>query len=218
MLTQNDKQGIGMTSQRTRQRLVSRLKEQGISSHVVLDVIQNTPRHLFMDEALAHRAYEDTALPIGHHQTISRPYTVARMTELILANKPKSVFEVGMGSGYQTAILAQLVAEVVTVERIKPLFDKAKLKLNALKYRNIRFHYADAMAIKNMQFDAVLAAAAPTVIPESFINLLNVGGRLVMPEACGDHQVLIVIDKTESGIEKKVIEQARFVPLMPGKS
>ena len=139
-----DLSGIGMTSQRTRERLVQRLVEQGISDPAVLDVMRSTPRHLFLDEAMAHRAYEDTALPIGFNQTLSQPYTVARMTELLLADGPRHrVLEIGSGSGYQTAVLAQLVDEVFAVERIKPLLDKSRQRLRRLKLRNVQLRHGD---------------------------------------------------------------------------
>ncbi len=210
-------EGIGMTSLRTRQRLIDRLKEQGIKDLRVLDVILNTPRHLFVDEALAHKAYEDTALPISHQQTISQPYIVARMTELLLDVKPKSIYEIGTGSGYQAVILAQLFDEVVSVERIKPLLDKAKQRCRKLGITNIRFHFADGTSNEAVGlFDGILVAAAPAQVPDTLIERLAVGGRLVMPVGDSEHQELVVIDKHESGIETQVISSVKFVPLLPG--
>ncbi|MEQ8803079.1 MAG: protein-L-isoaspartate(D-aspartate) O-methyltransferase, partial [Haliea sp.] len=163
-----DLNGIGMTSQRTRERLVQRLVEQGIGSQRVLDVMRTTPRHLFLDEAMAHRAYEDTSLPIGFQQTLSQPYIVARMTELLLEQGPRSrVLEVGTGSGYQTAVLAQLVEQVWSVERIKPLLDKARQRLRQLKLRNVTLRHADgSMGWEDAgPFDGILSTAAPERIP-----------------------------------------------------
>ncbi len=212
--------GVGMTSQRTRNRLVDRLREQGISNTAVLDVILNTPRHLFVDEALSHRAYEDTALPIGHNQTISQPYIVARMTELLLEKgTPKKVLEVGTGSGYQMVILAQLVDELYSVERIKPLLDKAKQRARLLKIDNVRFQHADGGFgwPKTKEFDAILSAAAPRQVPEELKNQLMIGGRLIMPVGDGRQQQLVVIDRTEQGFEEKTIEPVNFVPLVAGR-
>src|SRR5690554_1029825 len=144
MLVEEQYQGVGMTSQRTRNRLVERLRENGIKNEAVLDVIAQTPRHLFIDEALAHRAYEDSALPIGHGQTISQPFTVARMTEILLENGPlNKVLEIGMGSGYQSAVLSPLVKMLYSVERIEPLYTKARQRLQELKYRNVQTKLAD---------------------------------------------------------------------------
>ena len=158
--------GIGMTSQRTRERLIQRLKEQGVSNQRVLDVMRVTPRHLFLDEALSHRAYEDTALPIGYGQTLSQPYIVALMTELLLSLGPRrKVLEIGTGSGYQTAILAQLVDQVYGVERIKPLIDKARARLRLLGLRNLRLAHSDGGFgwSENAPYDGILSAAAPNI-------------------------------------------------------
>jgi protein-L-isoaspartate(D-aspartate) O-methyltransferase len=211
--------GIGMTSQRTRERLINRLVDQGINNMAVLDVMRTTPRHLFLDEAMAHRAYEDTALPIGHQQTLSQPYIVARMTELLLAAGPRQrVLEIGTGSGYQTAILAQLVEEVYSVERIKPLLDKARRRLRKLKLRNVQSTHADGGMgwPERGPFDAILSAAAPEQIPEDLLSQLAVGGRLVIPVGGQQMQQLMVVTRHEDGFEQERIEDVRFVPLRSG--
>lgn len=213
-----DLNGIGMTSQRTRERLIQRLVDQGIDDHRVLDVIRITPRHLFLDEAMAHRAYEDVALPIGFQQTLSQPYIVARMTELLLRGRiPERVLEIGTGSGYQTAVLAQLVGEVYSVERIKPLLQKARQRMRQLKLRNVHVAHADGglgWADKG-PFDGILAAAAPERLPEELLRQLAPGGRLVIPVG-GDTQHLQVVDRTHEGFETTIVEEVRFVPLRPG--
>ena len=168
-----DLNGIGMTSQRTRERLIQRLVDQGIDNHEVLDVIRTTPRHLFLDEAMAHRAYEDVALPIGFQQTLSQPYVVARMTELLLeGGAPRRVLEIGTGSGYQTAVLAQLVEEVYSVERIRPLQQKARQRMRQLKLRNVHMNHADGGMgwPEKGPFDGILSAAAPERIPEELLG------------------------------------------------
>ncbi|WP_237443368.1 protein-L-isoaspartate(D-aspartate) O-methyltransferase [Sinobacterium norvegicum] len=208
-----------MTSQRTRERLIGRLMERGISDEAVLDVIRNTPRHIFLDEALAHRAYEDTALPIGFSQTLSQPYIVARMTELLLERgRPKKVLEIGTGSGYQCAVLAQLADQVFSVERIRPLQQKARQRLNLLKLHNVRFKHADGGFgwQENGPYDAILSAAAPEAVPEELTNQLAVGGRLLMPVGDQQTQQLIMIERTEDGLEQQVVEAVRFVPLLAG--
>lgn len=213
-----DLKGIGMTSQRTRERLIQRLVDQGISNQKVLDVMATTPRHLFLDEAMAHRAYEDVALPIGFQQTLSQPYIVARMTELLLeGGAPERVLEIGTGSGYQTAILAQLVGEVYSVERIKPLQQKARQRMRQLKLRNVHMNHADGGMgwPERGPFDAILAAAAPERIPEDLLRQLAPGGRLVMPVG-GATQHLQIVDRTHEGFEATIVEEVRFVPLRPG--
>lgn len=210
-------QGLGMTSLRTRKRLIDRLKAQGIRDLQVLDVMLNTPRHLFIDEALAHKAYEDTALPISHSQTISQPYIVARMTELLLEVNPRRVYEIGSGSGYQAIVLAQLVDEVISVERIRPLLEKAKLRARQLQISNVKFRFADGLEESlETGFDGILAAAAPSHIPMHLIDLLNEGGRLVLPVGDSEQQELVVVDKTASGIEQRSVEAVKFVPLISG--
>jgi protein-L-isoaspartate(D-aspartate) O-methyltransferase len=213
-----DLHGIGMTSQRTRERLIQRLVDQGVSDMAVLDVIRATPRHLFLDEAMAHRAYEDVALPIGFQQTLSQPYIVARMTELLLAAGPRQrVLEIGTGSGYQTAVLAQLVEEVYSVERIKPLQQKARQRLRKLKLRNVHMNHADGGMgwSERGPFDGILATAAPERIPEDLLQQLAPGGRLVIPVG-GDSQHLQVVDRTHEGFETEIVEAVYFVPLRPG--
>jgi protein-L-isoaspartate(D-aspartate) O-methyltransferase len=209
-------QGIGLTSQRVRDRMVARLMKQKLSDERVINVMRVTPRHLFVDEALASRAYEDTALPIGYGQTISQPWVVAMMTQALLKqNSPKRVLEIGTGSGYQTAILAQLVAEVWTVERICRLQDRAMQTLNQLQFHNI--HQRCSTAILGWpevgKFDAILSAAAPETLPDSLIDQLAIGGRLVMPVGT-DVQDLVVIDKTKRGIERHSLGEVMFVPLI----
>ena len=213
-------QGIGMTSQRTRSRLVQRLKDQGITDQQVLDVVADTPRHIYIDEALSHRAYEDTALPIGFNQTISQPYIVARMTEILLAEGPvERVLEVGTGSGYQTTILAQLVDKVFSVERIKPLQDKARQRFSLLKIRNISLQHSDGgMGWPDRgPFDGIMVTAAPEEVPSELLAQLSVGGRLVIPVGGSQNQQLkLVIRVTETEYETSVLEGVKFVPLLSG--
>jgi len=213
-----DLNGIGMTSQRTRERLIQRLVDQGVSNTVVLDVIRTTPRHLFLDEAMAHRAYEDVALPIGFNQTLSQPYIVARMTELLLGAGPlRRVLEIGTGSGYQTAVLAQLVEEVYSVERIKALQQKARQRLRQLKLRNVHMNHADGGMgwAERGPFDGIMATAAPERIPEDLLQQLAPGGRLVIPVG-GQSQHLQVVTRTHEGFETEIVEAVNFVPLRPG--
>jgi len=186
--------GIGMTSQRTRERLIQRLYEEGLSNAHVLETIRRTPRHLFVDEALAHRAYEDTALPIGSNQTISQPYMVARMSELLLAAGPlDKVLEIGTGSGYQTAILAQLVERVFSVERIQGLQDKAKERLAELNLRNVVFRWGDGWEGWNAlgPYNGIIVTAAASNVPQALLDQLALGGRLVIPVGAGDVQELL---------------------------
>lgn len=213
-------QGIGMTSQRTRSRLVQRLKDQGISDQQVLDVMGNTPRHIFIDEALSHRAYEDTALPIGFNQTISQPYIVARMTEILLADGPRErVLEVGTGSGYQTTVLAQLVDKVLSVERIKPLQEKARQRFSLLKIRNVSLKHSDGGMgwAERGPFDGIMVTAAPEEVPPELLIQLAVGGRLVIPVGGTQNQQLkLVIRVSETDYETSVLEGVKFVPLLSG--
>jgi protein-L-isoaspartate(D-aspartate) O-methyltransferase len=213
-----DLNGIGMTSQRTRERLIQRLVDQGISNLEVLDIIRTTPRHMFLDEAMAHRAYEDTALPIGYQQTLSQPYIVARMTELLLAGDPPArVLEIGTGSGYQTAVLARLVERVYSVERIKPLQAKARQRLRRLKLHNVHTRHADGGMgwAEKGPFDGIIATAAPERIPEDLLQQLAPGGRLVIPVG-GESQHLQVVTRAAEGFETEIVEAVRFVPLRPG--
>jgi len=211
-----------MTSQRTRERLLGRLLEQGISDMRVLDVIRSTPRHIFLDEALSHRAYEDVALPIGHNQTISQPYIVARMTEVILDSGPTDrVLEVGTGCGYQTSVIAQLSKSVYSVERIKPLLDKAKKNLKMLKIRNVEFRHDDGSLgwINNAPFDAIIATAAPQTIPLELLQQLSPDyGRLIIPVGGEDNQELKLVIRSGEEYQEKTIENVRFVPLLMGQT
>ena len=213
-------QGIGMTSQRTRERLIQRLMDQGITRFEVLEAIRSVPRHLFVDEALAHRSYEDTALPIGCGQTLSQPYVVAKMSELALAQgRPKKVLELGSGSGYQTAILASLVDEICAVERIKPLLERARKQLRALRVRNVRLRHGDGLDgwASEAPFDLILGAAAPERLPAQLLEQLAPGGRLILPVG-GKQQQLMMVTATPEGYVEEVIEEVNFVPMVRGVS
>lgn len=212
-------QGAGMTSRRTRERMVSRLREQGITNGKVLAVMAETPRHVFVDEALESRAYEDTALPIGHNQTISQPYIVAKMTELLLESGPlEKVLEIGTGCGYQTAILAKLVGQVYSVERIAPLMKKARDLLWELDIKTVGFKHSDGGWgwPEHAPFQGILAAAAPAEIPEALLQQLAVGGVLVMPVGREGRQELHRVVRTENGFVDEVIEPVTFVPFLSG--
>ncbi len=213
--------GVGMTSQRTRDRLVQRLREQGIMDERILDVINSTPRHAFIDEALAHRAYEDIALPIGFNQTISQPYIVARMTEVLLSGGPLSrVLEIGTGSGYQAAVLAQLTDSVFTVERISGLLEKAVSRFKLLGLRNIQYKHADGGMgwPEKGPYDGIIVTASPRRIPDELIGQLAEGGRMVVPLGHGDHQQLTLVSNSADGVTSEVLEAVKFVPLQGGKS
>ncbi len=213
-------EGIGMTSRRTRDRLVKRLEEQGVSDPRVLDIIGNTPRHIFLDEALSHRAYEDTALPIGHGQTLSQPYIVARMTELLLANGPLSrVLEIGTGSGYQTAVLAQLVERVYSVERIRPLQEKARQRFRQLGFRNVDLKMADGGFgwPEKGPYDGIMTTCAPKDVPDELLQQLAPNGILVLPVGEGVQNLTMVVREGDSdNFTHRVIEPAYFVPLLSG--
>ncbi len=212
-------QGIGMTSQRTRDRLVRRLQEEGISNQRVLEVIRSTPRHIFVDEALASRSYEDTALPIGHGQTISQPYVVARMTAALLESGPLNrVLEVGTGSGYQAAVMAPLAGEVYSVERIRPLLDLARDRLEELQLRNVHLKHSDGSWgwPEFAPYDAIIATAAPEQVPEALLQQLAIGGRLVMPVGPQGVQELVLLTRTAEGIERQVLDKVSFVPMLGG--
>ena len=210
-------EGIGMTSRRTRMRLVQRLRESGIESDRVLEVIGQIPRHIFLDEALSHRAYEDTALPIGYSQTLSQPYIVARMTELLLAHEPTRVLELGTGSGYQTSVLSQLFKEVYSVERIRPLQERARDRLRKLNIRNVMLKHADGgMGWPDRgPFDGIIVTAAPADVPKELLEQLADGGVLIAP--VGEHdQVLVEIVRKGDNFERRELEPVKFVPLLGG--
>ena len=210
--------GIGMTSARTRERLISRLREAGIEDERVLEVIRNTPRHLFIDEALAHQAYDDTALPIGYGQTISQPWVVARMTELLIADRvPPKVLEIGTGCGYQTAVLAALCEQVHSVERIRPLQDQARRRLISLGMARVQLKHAyGGFGWKAAApFDGILVACARPDIPDELLGQLADGGRLVMP--VGDRvQKLTVVERHGDDITTRALDTVRFVPFQRG--
>jgi protein-L-isoaspartate(D-aspartate) O-methyltransferase len=211
--------GIGMTSARTRDRLVQRLREQGITNAAVLERVRNVPRHIFVDEALGSRAYEDTALPIGFGQTISQPYIVARMTEALLeAGEVSNVLEVGTGCGYQTAVLAPLVAHVNTIERIEPLSARARQRLKELGIRNVRFRHGDgSLGWKaHAPFDGILVAAAPLTVPEALLKQLKVGGRLLVPIGPEGKQELVRFTRRDQRVERESLGPVAFVPLLGG--
>lgn len=214
-------EGIGMTSKRTRDRLIQRLMDQGITNEEVLEVMGRTPRHLFLDEALANRAYEDTALPIGYGQTLSQPYIVARMTEVLLgaAGKLDRVLEVGTGSGYQTAILAQMVPEVLSVERIKPLQDKARDRLRVIGLSNVRLKHADGGFGWPEQglFSGILSTAAPRTVPQGLLDQLAPDGVLVIPVGAEEQELQLIIREGDSdSFKTQTLEPVKFVPLLSG--
>ena len=212
-------QGIGMTSQRTRERLIQRLEEAGVRDPIVLDLMRRLPRHLFVDEALSSRAYEDSALPIGHGQTISQPYTVARMTEALLERgRPDTVLEVGTGSGFQTAVLASLVRRVYSVERVKVLLDEARGRLRELKLRNVRLRHSDGGSgwPEYAPFGGIMVTAAPEGIPRILVNQLTPGGCMILPIGHGSQQVLVRVIRTEDGYTHEILEPVIFVPLLGG--
>ncbi|WP_111496670.1 MULTISPECIES: protein-L-isoaspartate(D-aspartate) O-methyltransferase [Marinobacter] len=210
-------QGIGMTSRRTRMRLIQRLRESGIGDERVLTALAETPRHIFLDEALAHRAYEDTALPIGYQQTLSQPYIVARMTEVLMASQPSKVLELGTGSGYQTAILAQLVDEVYSVERINPLLNKARERMRTLQLRNTHLKLAGQEMgwPENGPYDGIIVTAAPAQLPEELLPQLADGGVMVVPIG-EDTQVLTRVERQGDDFDITQMEPVRFVPLLGG--
>ena len=210
-----------MTSQRTRDRLVARLREEGIRNEAVLEMIRNTPRHLFVDEALASRAYEDTALPIGYNQTISQPYIVAAMTDLILRAHPHKVLEIGTGSGYQAAILAPLVEKLYTVERIEPLATQARQRFRKLGLRNIRASYSDGTEglPEFAPYDAIITTAASEEIPQALLEQLSPdGGRLIIPLGGPNQQVLTLVTRQGDACEQEDLDAVVFVPLLHGRA
>ncbi|HSM97477.1 MAG TPA: protein-L-isoaspartate(D-aspartate) O-methyltransferase [Gallionella sp.] len=212
--------GIGMTSQRTRARLIERLREQGIKDEAVLAAMFEAPRHLFVDEALASRAYDDVSLPINYNQTISQPYIVARMIEVLRAGSQLGrVLEIGTGCGYQAAVLAQVAREVYTVERIKPLYERARKQLSDLKIRNVSVRYADGAAglPESAPFDGIIMAAAAPTLSVVLREQLAVGGRMVIPVGM-QTQWLYLIERDARGFRETQLEPVKFVPLLMGKA
>jgi protein-L-isoaspartate(D-aspartate) O-methyltransferase len=212
--------GIGMTSKRTRQRMVERLRAAGIGDETVLSAMLEVPRHLFVDEALATRAYEDVSLPIGFGQTISHPYTVARLCEIVREGRALGrVLEVGTGCGYQAAVLSRLAKEVYSVERIAPLLSRARVRLREIQYRNIRVKHADGQhgLEKVAPFDAIVMAAAAAQIPGALTDQLANGGRLVLPLGT-DEQRLLIVRRTDTGFEQETLDEVNFVPMLAGVS
>ena len=220
---QQNIQGIGMTSARTRQRLVDRLAQKGIKNSLVLERVRSVPRHLFVDEALGSRAYEDSALPIGHGQTISQPYIVALMSQALMDEAPgagplKKVLEIGTGCGYQTAVLSPLAGQLFTIERIRGLQRTAQARLRELGCNNIRYRHGDGMQGWPGQapFDGILVAAAPAEIPQKLLDQLTVGGRLIIPIGPPGRQNLMRIIRTEDGFDRQSLCAVSFVPLLEG--
>ncbi len=214
--------GIGMTSHRTRARMVERLREQGIGEARVLEAMGSVPRHLFVEEALASRAYEDTALPIGFGQTISQPYVVARMIEALIRNRELGkVLEVGTGCGYQAAVLAQLAPEVYSIERIRELLERARANLRELRLKNLRLAHGDGAAglEKAAPFDSIILAAAAREMPKALLQQLARGGRMILPlhEAGADAQRLVMVERSRLGYSESTLDPVRFVPLKAGK-
>ncbi len=211
--------GIGMTSQRTRDRMVSRLRDKGIRDEAVLAAMAAVPRHFFVDEALASRAYEDTALPIGFEQTISQPFVIARMLEALRGGKrPDCVLEVGTGCGYQAALLAQLAHEVYSIERIAGLVDKARSNLRPLRIANLRLVHGDGMQglPEAAPFGGIIVAAAAVKVPGALLQQLAAGGKMIAPLGASD-QVLCLIERTRAGFTEQWLDGVRFVPLRSGK-
>ena len=216
--------GIGMTSARTRERLVQRLEQSGINNPMILDRIRSVPRHLFVDEALESRAYEDNALPIGQGQTISQPYIVALMTQALLAENgelrvSKKVLEIGTGSGYQTAILAPLVGQIFSIERVGSLLEAARKRLSPLGAANVRFRHDDGHRGWPGQapFDGIIVSASPDRVPEVLLEQLALGGRLVMPVGSAGFQNLIRVTNMPSGFEQENLCRVSFVPMLRDK-
>lgn len=211
--------GIGMTSQRTRARMIERLREQGIRSEAVLAAMAAVPRHVFVEEALASRAYEDTALPLGLGQTISQPFVVARMVELLLSGRPGlgKTLEIGAGCGYQAAVLAQLTREVYAVERLAPLIEKAKVNLRTLQQFNVRLKHGDGQLglSEAAPFDSIIVAAAGGGIPPALTEQLAMGGRLILPVGASE-QKLCLVERTSQGLVETWLDAVRFVPLLSG--
>lgn len=213
--------GIGMTSLRTRERLVQRLRADGIADERVLEAVRTVPRHLLIDEALASRAYEDTALPIGYGQTISQPYIVARMTEALCAGRELGrVLEIGTGSGYQAAVLARLVAEVYTIERLEPVLRTARGRLLRLGIRNLRYKLGDGSRgwPDQAPYDGIMVTAAPAKLPLGLVDQLAVGARLVIPVGPPGNQQLVIVERTDAGHVTHELQRVSFVPLIEDAS
>ena len=213
--------GIGMTSLRTRERLVRRLRADGIVDERVLEAVRTVPRHLLVDEAFASRAYEDTALPIGYGQTISQPYVVARMTEALRAGRElRRVLEIGTGSGYQAAVLARLADEVYSIERLEPVLRTARRRLSRLGVRNLRYKLGDGTRgwPEQAPYDGIMVTAAPTTLPTELIDQLAVGARLVIPVGTPGNQQLLVVQRTEDGHFSEELQRVSFVPLVEDAS
>ena len=210
--------GIGMTSQRTRTRMIDRLREQGIRDERVLAAIAAVPRHVFVEEALASRAYEDTALPLGFAQTISQPFIVARMIEVLRAGRELGkTLEIGAGCGYQAAVLAQLTDEVYAVERIEPLLAKAKLNMRAIQQFKVRLKHADGNLglPEAAPFDTIIVAAAALSVPNALLQQLALGGRMLLPLGASD-QYLLLVERRADGFVETRLDGVRFVPLLSG--
>ena len=218
-MTASGLHGIGMTSQRTRARMIERLREMGIRNEAVLNAMAAVPRHVFVEEALASRAYEDTALPLGMGQTISQPFVVARMIELLLNGRTSlgKTLEVGAGCGYQAAVLAQLTTDVFAIERLAPLLEKAKANMRQLKQFNVRLKHGDGRLgmLEAAPFDSIIVAAAGLEVPPALLEQLAVGGRLVLPVGTSE-QYLSFIERTPQGFVEKRLDAVRFVPLLAG--
>jgi len=213
--------GIGMTSQRTRDRMVERLRARGIADERVLAAMAQVPRHLFVEEALASRAYEDTALPIGFAQTISQPYVVARMIERVLGpGAPRRALEVGTGCGYQAAVLSRVFAQVYSVERIRALLERARRNLLGLRLGNLRLAHGDGYA--GLQdaapFDAIVVAAAAPSVPQALLQQLAPGGRMILPLRAGRGQRLVLVERGARGFVETELDPVRFVPMEAGKA
>ena len=223
-MTEFNLQGIGLTSRRTRERLVAHLKASGITDDEVLDVIATVPRHIFVDEAIAHRAYEDKALPIGHGQTISQPYVVARMTAALLGSlrragrEPQRILEIGTGSGYQTAVLASLVETVFSVERIRDLLERARTRLRAMDVRNVRLRHDDGNLgwAAEAPFDGVIVTAGASHVPDALMEQLRDGSPLVIPVGRGELQQLKLLERDGEAWRQQTLDDVRFVPLVQG--
>lgn len=212
--------GIGMTSQRTRSRMIERLREQGITDEVVLSAMNSVPRHLFVEEAISHLAYDDKSLPIGYAQTISQPYIVARMIEVLRDGKQLNrVLEIGTGCGYQAAVLSHVAKDVFSIERIFPLHERALLTLKELHMDNVKASYADGVLglPESAPFDGIIMAAAATHIPQALLDQLAIGGRMVLPLGVQE-QTLHLIERDTQGFRETGLEKVKFVPLMMGRA